>query len=177
MSLQCIRRQMRCLRQEGVRAWCQRHIDIHLIQPAREMTRQQVIVSAGVGFWGGLFPVPPCTMPATLFCITMYSAGVPKMQRFSLPMASVAVIINELSLPADLAMMPCFIMLGQRAYRSITGEDLAPCSEILKNIQAKPVETLCHFSTSFGLGIAVWTLTTPLVLGKIRVFGALSRLC
>ena len=32
-----------------------------------------------------------------------------------LRMASVAVIINELSLPADLAMMPCFIMLGQRA--------------------------------------------------------------
>ncbi|CAE7193668.1 unnamed protein product [Symbiodinium pilosum] len=136
MSWQCIRRQLQCMRQEGVRSWCQRWVDMHLIQPAREMTRQQMIVSAGVGFWGGLFPVPPCTMPATVFCITMYSAGVPKVQRFSLPMASVAVIINELSLPADLAMMPCFIMLGQTAYRSITGESLAPCSEVLKDLQA-----------------------------------------
>ena len=87
-----------------------------------------------------------------------------------LRMASVAVIINELSLPADLAMMPCFIMLGQsaacplcqcpsrnwkiglcanhacagigrsmmlsflwcvKAYRSITGEDLAPLLEFV----------------------------------------------
>ena len=119
---------------------------------------QRIRDEVSVGLWGGIFPeagqhlmlkdlqrsgacahkVPPCTMPATLFCVLFYSAGVPKAQRFSVPcetrcsqrghhwqvldrMTALAVVINELSLPADLLMMPCFITLGQKA--GLTLED------------------------------------------------------
>ena len=118
--------------------------------------------------------MPPCTMPATLLCVLVYSAGVPKVQRFSVPMTALAVVVNELSLPVDLLMMPCFITLGQRAYQCVSGRVLPPCGEALEDLQARPVETLRSFSTAFGLGIMVWASATPLVLGKIRVFGALA---
>ncbi|CAJ1348089.1 unnamed protein product [Effrenium voratum] len=153
----------------GIPAW----FDRNLFHPARDMSQRQVAVSACVGLWGGIFPVPPCTMPATLLCIMLYSAGVPKVQRFNVPMATVAVVINELSLPIDLALMPCFITLGQHAWTSFTGKSLPPCGEALQNLQAKPMETLRTFSTAFGLGIAVWASATPVVLGKIRVLGAI----
>lgn len=146
----------------------------NVIKPAKEMSQRQVVVSASVGFWGGVFPVPPCTMPATLFCVLVYSAGVPKVQRFSVPMTALAVVINELSLPVDLVMMPCFITLGQRAYQCLSGDTLPSCSVALEDLQARPAETLHAFSTAFGLGIMVWALATPVVLGKIRVVGALA---
>eukprot|EP00434_Breviolum_minutum_P032368 symbB.v1.2.028624.t1/scaffold3050.1/size64711/5 len=167
ISMRCVRQQMQCLRHTGCRAWMQTFIEQNLLKPTKEMSHRQVVVSASVGLWGGIFPVPPCTMPATLLCVLVYSAGVPKVQRFSVPMTALAVVVNELSLPVDLLMMPCFITLGQRAYQCVSGR-------ALEDLQARPVETLRSFSTAFGLGIMVWASATPLVLGKIRVFGALA---
>eukprot|EP00441_Pelagodinium_beii_P013974 CAMPEP_0197671696 /NCGR_PEP_ID=MMETSP1338-20131121/77227_1 /TAXON_ID=43686 ORGANISM="Pelagodinium beii, Strain RCC1491" /NCGR_SAMPLE_ID=MMETSP1338 /ASSEMBLY_ACC=CAM_ASM_000754 /LENGTH=110 /DNA_ID=CAMNT_0043251645 /DNA_START=149 /DNA_END=478 /DNA_ORIENTATION=+ len=108
-------------------------------------------------------------MPATLACIMMYSAGVPRPQRFSLPMTGIAVVINELTLPLDLFMMPAFMKLGQTAYNELTGSDLnLSTSELLRDLQEDPVETFRRFSTSFVLGISAWAAITPVVLGQIR---------
>ena len=147
-------------------------------------------------------------MPATLFCVLFYSAGVPKAQRFSVPweprcsqrvhhwqvvdrMTALAVVVNELSLPVDLLMMPCFMTVGQKA--ALTLED-APCErhtsawadirclcapfwhvvcvslrclETLEDLQVRPMEVLQSCSTAVGLGIAAWALATPMVLGAV----------
>ncbi|CAK0843286.1 unnamed protein product [Prorocentrum cordatum] len=97
----------------------------HLLEPAREMTRRQLVVASAVGVWGGVFPIPPCTSPATLFCIGFFSAGVPRRLRFNVPMASIAIVLNELVLPLDLLLMPQFILAGMWADRALGGDGAA----------------------------------------------------
>ncbi|CAE8610058.1 unnamed protein product [Polarella glacialis] len=177
MLPQAVVRELRAMQRLGLRPWLLEWGKENLVRPARDMTRRQLVVSASVGIWGGIFPIPPCTMPATLFCIMFYSAGVPRLQRFNVPMASVAVVINELMLPLDLLMMPGFMLLGQTAYNKLTDSEL-DChvsSQLLEDLQEQPVETFKRFSTGFGLGILVWAAAAPLVLGQIRVLGALSK--
>ena len=88
----------------------QRQVVVSAGLPVPQVVRLKNLTGAeaSVGLWGGVFPVPrspfspgpgeifqgnwaevpPCTMPATLLCVLVYSAGVPKVQRFSVPCKS-----------------------------------------------------------------------------------------
>lgn len=172
-------RELRVLRQVGLRSWARSWGHENLVRPAREMTRRQLIVAVSVGAWGGIFPFPPCTMPSTVLSMLFYSAGVPRRYRFNAPMGSIAMIVNGLMLPVNILLMPCFIAAGQKAYSIWRGEEIDGVHltrEVVKELQEKPRETLHRFSASFGLGVAAWAAATPVVLGKIRVLGAVSTL-
>mmetsp|Transcript_14264 Transcript_14264/g.39372 ORF Transcript_14264/g.39372 Transcript_14264/m.39372 type:complete len:180 (-) Transcript_14264:213-752(-) len=166
------------IRRLGLLPWGGRWLRENLMQPAREMTRRQLVVAATVGFWGGVFPFPPCTMPATLFCTVFYSAGVPRPQRFNVPMASVSVVINQLMLPLDLLFMPAFIMLGQSIYNRLCDAKLDFCvsPDLVAELKERPVEAIQRFGPYFGLGVMAWTAVTPFALGQIRMLGACASL-
>uniref|UniRef100_A0A7S2HTH0 DUF2062 domain-containing protein n=1 Tax=Alexandrium andersonii TaxID=327968 RepID=A0A7S2HTH0_9DINO len=167
------------LRQAGLRSWATSWGRENLVRPVREMTRRQLVVAVSVGAWGGIFPFPLCTMPSTLFSVFAYSAGVPKRFRFNAPMGSIAILVNGLMFPANLTLMPCFIGAGQKAYSHFRGEEMdGVCftREVVTELQEKPRETLQRFGAALGLGVAAWAMATPLVLGHIRVLGAVSAL-
>jgi len=182
-------KEVRLIRQLGFLSWSHGFVDAKLIQPARQMTCRQVAVAVGVGAWGGVFPVPPCTSPATFGCIMFYSAGVPKAQRFNVPMISIAMVLNELILPLDLLMMPGFICVGQEAYSRLTDPEFLPQERVKirrrnterVNVMAEEMHddltaSLQRFGKQFAVGAAAWAVATPAILGSIRCLGAVSRI-
>lgn len=168
--------QLTSMRNIGFRHWANALAQKHFVAPAKELELRQVVVSVSVGFWGGLCPIP-CTSAFTAASIMMYSWGAPKHQRFNAPMASIAIVVNELLLPVNLAALPGFVLVGASYYEYITGQeiDCRITKQVMQDLHEKPKETLERCGFCFGLGCAVWTAMTPLVLGYIRVVARASK--
>jgi len=158
--------------------WWRRWIHEHVLEPGRNLSRRQMFVSASIGIWGGMFPFPLCTSPLTALCILMYSLGVPSPQRFSMPMAGIAMVLNQLVLPVNLLFMPGFIMCGRYCYNTVTGEDreLHLDKEFLHKLGSNPRQTLEEFGFFIGLGAVSWAVMTIPVLVVIRGLGIAMRL-
>lgn len=148
------------------------------VVPARSMSQRQLIVATAVGLWGGIFPCPPCTMPSTMFSMLFYSVGVPAPQRFNVPMGSIAMVVNTCALPLNVLLMPYFMMIGREVYTRSSGAEVEFefTPQLLQDLREQPVETVKKFGGCLSLGMLVWAAATPLVLGHIRVLGAVSTL-
>jgi len=108
----------------------------------------------------------------------MYSLGVPAPQRFNMPMAGIAMALNELVLPVNLLFIPGFIICGQYCYNTVTGEDrdLHLDKEFLHELASNPRQNLEEFGFFIGLGAVSWAFMTIPVLGVIRGLGITTSL-
>mmetsp|Transcript_24072 Transcript_24072/g.44318 ORF Transcript_24072/g.44318 Transcript_24072/m.44318 type:complete len:189 (-) Transcript_24072:23-589(-) len=165
------------MRRSGLKKYAQAWAHEHLIVPAKELTYRQLVVSASVGLWGGVSPIFG-TSVWTGAAIFMYSLGVPKRQRFNVPMAGVAMVMNEIALPLNLALLPGFMLSGTFCYNMAANEkiDCPIDKDAIQVMRDKPREFLGRFGFCYGLGCGMWAALTPLVLGKIRMVGAAAKL-
>mmetsp|Transcript_6544 Transcript_6544/g.11368 ORF Transcript_6544/g.11368 Transcript_6544/m.11368 type:complete len:179 (+) Transcript_6544:116-652(+) len=166
--------------------WIKGRLEQKILQPCREMTVRQTFVAAAVGAWGGLFPIPPTTSPATVASILLYQRGVPAGQRFNAPMWGIAMFLNELITPLCILCTPGFMCLGDLAYTQLqvqSSETDMPSeqqskksmTQLMEDLPSEPADLLRYVLKYFGLGCAVWAVATPFVLGNIRILGACAE--
>mmetsp|Transcript_58848 Transcript_58848/g.137449 ORF Transcript_58848/g.137449 Transcript_58848/m.137449 type:complete len:177 (+) Transcript_58848:125-655(+) len=165
--------------------WIRGLLERKVVQPCREMTVRQTLVAAAVGAWGGLFPIPPTTSPATVASIFLYQKGVPERQKFNAPMWGIAMFVNELITPICILCSPGFMCLGDLAYTrlQVQSSETEPSelqsksiTQIMEDLPSEPADLARYVLKYFGLGCAVWAVATPVVLGNIRLLGACAEI-
>lgn len=128
-----------------------------LVTPAQALSPVQIGLAVAIGLWGGIFPIPGLSTFATLAFCTIILRGM-----FNGAMTSLAVGVNVIVTPFQVALLPVFLQLPSQIYAS------ASCSvtDLLESIHTNPIlETCSTFGVCLLKGVIAWLiLAAPAVL-------------
>ena len=140
----------------NIRAW----VKEKLIVPAKSLNGAQLGLAAGVGFWGGIFPIPALSTFATIGLCSMILSSM-----FNPAMTTIAISLNLAVTPLQLMFMPVFLDLPSR----IAGLPTCSVSDLVHSIKNNPLLETCG---TFGLcmiwATIAWALLAPLTIYWIR---------
>ena len=140
-----------------------------LVTPAKSLSGSQVGLAVGVGFWGGVFPIPACSTFATLaLCSTILFS------MFNPAMTTIAISINLAVTPLQLVLMPVFMDMPSK----FTSLPSCSVSDLIDSIKNQP---LIHTTKTFGAcmvwATVAWAVLAPMTIVAFRVvFASAAKL-
>ena len=144
----------------AIKSWVQNK----LVFPAKSLTGSQIGLASGVGFWGGVFPIPALSTFATLFLSSVLMASA-----FNPAMTTIAIAINLVVTPIQIGLMPVFMDLPSMV------APLPSCSvsDLLYSIRNEPISnTIKTFGSCMFWAVVSWIVLAPLVIFMSRLIGA-----
>lgn len=154
-------------------------ISIKLVQPAKTLSPRDIGLSAAIGFYGGLFPVPAVSTGVTL--AMCYG---PLKSRYNPAMLSITLVFNALATPFQIICLPIFMNIPYnfanselckkkiKEYSLILPdwisqlpESIPSCnvSEFLESVKVSPVsEIVVKFGSSMLWAAFAWVSLAPI---------------
>ena len=143
----------------------QNWFETKLMTPARSLSGAQVGLSIGVGFWGGVFPIPAMSTFATLFLCSVILASA-----FNPAMSTIAIAINLIVTPLQIALMPVFMDLPSW----VTPLPSCSVSDLLHSIRNEPIlNTTKTFGSCMVWAVVAWVILAPFIIFSFRFVAAL----
>ncbi len=132
-----------------------------ILEPARTLTQYQFSLSAAVGIWGGIFPIPAMTTVATLIITSVIFV-----REFNPAMTGIALAVNFLLAPMQLLCMPLFLGIPSR----IAG---LPSCNFINFLEWFKTKKIYQMFSSFGLcmlwAAITWAVLAPVCIKFLRV--------
>ena len=145
----------------AIKVW----FDTKLITPAKSLSASQVGLSLGVGFWGGVFPIPALSTFATLFLCSVIMTSA-----FNPAMTTIAIAINLIATPLQIALMPLFMDLPSW----YTPLPSCSVSDLLHSIRNEPILTTTRtFGSCMVWAVVAWVVLGPFVIFSFRLVAVL----
>lgn len=144
----------------AIKSWFQ----TKLVSPAKSLTGSQIGLASGVGFWGGVFPIPALSTFATVFLSSVLMASA-----FNPAMITIAIAINVIVTPVQLGLMPVFMDLASM----VTNLPGCSVSDLLFSIRNEPISnTIKTFGSCMFWAVVAWAVLAPVVIFTSRLVGA-----